>query len=645
MQILEIVLYSKQGEKRTLNLNPGKVNVITGDSMTGKSALTSIIDYCLGSSKCNVPVGRIRDTVAWFGLRLQFKSEQMFIARQNPKLGQQTATEMFYLQGDIVDSPKENPPASNTTHDAMKELIARKIGVSPSKNTPPEGQTRDPLVVTLRHALIYCFQEQGEITDKKFLFHNQGEERVPQAIKDTIPYFLGAVKEDRMILEQQLRSAKRDLKMAQRKLNEQEAIRGDSASKSVALIAEAQSAGLIENNVQSSDLSSTVNILRVLLSWVPEQLSFPGSERTTQIQQEIRDLKEAIYRVSDQIEAAKIFAQQRTGFEVEAQEQTFRLESINLYPDTSKGEHTCPLCSQETSGKIPTISDIRQSLEGMRSNLQFTTKDNPKLLEYTEQFQEEFSSLKQQIQQKNEELNGIYEAIDSAKQLRDLNVSRGKVIGRVSLWLESVNMVDESSALKDKVKDAEKIVLELEKKLDKGVQNDRLNSVLNRINSQMTTWSETLQLEHSGNPMRLDLSKLTVFIDRSDNPIPLSQMGSGKNWLGIHLITYLSLQKHFQEAGRPVPAFTFFDQPTQVFYPPEKELSEEEKTTLSAIKDEDRRSVDDMFNFIFDIVEKLEGKLQIIITDHADLTSNSRFQDAIVESWRGGQALIPKEWS
>ena len=48
MQILEIVLYDKTlTKKRTLKLEPGKVNIITGKSATGKSTIIDIIDYCL----------------------------------------------------------------------------------------------------------------------------------------------------------------------------------------------------------------------------------------------------------------------------------------------------------------------------------------------------------------------------------------------------------------------------------------------------------------------------------------------------------------------------------------------------------------------------------------------------------------------
>ena len=45
MQILELVLYGKNGQKRTLSFNPGKVNIIPGESKAGKSAVGDIIEY------------------------------------------------------------------------------------------------------------------------------------------------------------------------------------------------------------------------------------------------------------------------------------------------------------------------------------------------------------------------------------------------------------------------------------------------------------------------------------------------------------------------------------------------------------------------------------------------------------------------
>lgn len=66
-QIKEIVLWPKNGslEPRRLPFEKGKVNVISGGSRTGKSAIIPIIDYCLGSKKCRIPVNTIRNSCEW----------------------------------------------------------------------------------------------------------------------------------------------------------------------------------------------------------------------------------------------------------------------------------------------------------------------------------------------------------------------------------------------------------------------------------------------------------------------------------------------------------------------------------------------------------------------------------------------------
>jgi hypothetical protein len=207
MQILEIVLYNHNGQKRVLPLNLGRVNIITGRSATGKSALIEIVDYCLGRRECAVPEGVIRDTVAWFGLRLQFASGQVFIARQAPPPERQTTNRAYIEQGEIVSSPDATPAEPNTTIEAIEETLTLKLGIAPNLNIPTTGETRLPLAANIRHALFYCFQQQNDIAAKNYLFHRQYEDFVPQSIKDTLPYFLGAIQEDRLALEQELARA------------------------------------------------------------------------------------------------------------------------------------------------------------------------------------------------------------------------------------------------------------------------------------------------------------------------------------------------------------------------------------------------------------------------------------------------------
>lgn len=57
--IKSIIIFDKNGEKRVVPLKQG-VNIITGESKTGKSALVEIIDYCLCSTRCTVPKGKIQ---------------------------------------------------------------------------------------------------------------------------------------------------------------------------------------------------------------------------------------------------------------------------------------------------------------------------------------------------------------------------------------------------------------------------------------------------------------------------------------------------------------------------------------------------------------------------------------------------------
>lgn len=47
--VRDIILYGEGDLTRSVSLEPG-VNIITGESKTGKSALIPIVDYCLGSA-------------------------------------------------------------------------------------------------------------------------------------------------------------------------------------------------------------------------------------------------------------------------------------------------------------------------------------------------------------------------------------------------------------------------------------------------------------------------------------------------------------------------------------------------------------------------------------------------------------------
>lgn len=157
LQILDIVLYSHDGRHRVLSFRPGKFNVVTGASKTGKSALIAIVDYCFGSRECQVPEGPIRRSVSWFGVRLKLASGQAFIARRCPGTHTATSEECFVDVGYSVNVPLATDLRQTTNTNGLKGLLTGWTGIRDYIHEPPPGQARDPLTATIRHALSTPF--------------------------------------------------------------------------------------------------------------------------------------------------------------------------------------------------------------------------------------------------------------------------------------------------------------------------------------------------------------------------------------------------------------------------------------------------------------------------------------------------------
>src|SRR3712207_5478677 len=104
MQIDELILYNAAGDTRSIPLRAGRLNVITGDSRTGKSSLINVIRFLLGSGSPHTPYGPIQQSVAWYAMRAHVGDTAFFIAREAPP-GDQESSDAMLTIGDI------EPPA------------------------------------------------------------------------------------------------------------------------------------------------------------------------------------------------------------------------------------------------------------------------------------------------------------------------------------------------------------------------------------------------------------------------------------------------------------------------------------------------------------------------------------------------------
>ena len=636
MQIRELVLYGYNGKVRHLPFALGQVNIITGRSKSGKSVVGDIIDYCLGGDSCNIADGVVRDNVAWYGLLLQFEHERVFVARKNPDKGQQTTGVCYIDIGEKIEAPDNCDFSSNTNVSGIEESLTRRIGISENLNTPPEGQSRLPLAANIRHALYYCFQGQDEIAAKNFLFHHQSDDFITQAIKDTIPYFLGAISEEALTLENERSILKRKLTLEKRKLEENRNLMGGGSERAISLIGEARQAGLIDASTQIDykNYREMYSVLQTAMNWSPSMIgSNSGMDRLTFLQSKLQEIRDEFDEIGISLDNARKFVGETAGYSGEAQHQKMRLESIGLFEQLTFNPGKCPLCSGTLEQTLPSVEMIKASIVNLDKSIANVTREQPKLRAFISDLEREREKKQEEIKALEAEIDGLYQQESERARLRDINARRGKVVGRISLWVESVENDTESEKQEQVVKRIEGRIKEIDDILDRDSVEERKQSALSRIQEDMTKWAKALQLEHSDNPYRLDLNKVTVVVDKPERPVPLKQLGSGSNWVGVHLIAYFALQRFFVNANRPVPRFLFLDQPSQVYFP--SELDE---------KQIDWNEVNIMYQFIIDRTIELNGKLQVIVVDHADLKEDS-FRQFICENWWPiDKNLVPSDW-
>ncbi|HVX15906.1 MAG TPA: DUF3732 domain-containing protein [Pirellulales bacterium] len=640
-QLLNIAVYNAKGDRREIAFRTGQVNIVTGGSRTGKTALIYIVDYCLGRTDCTVPAGIIRDTVAWYAIRIQGQNSQVVIARPAPPDGQQTTTDAFLAVGGDLALPNHSELKKNTTTGALRQFLTEVVGITPNRHIPPVNQSRPPLSANVGHTCFYLFQPQDYIARRNILFYRQDEPQIPQAISDTLPFLLGAVGDDRFEKLQELRKVRRDVRLLEKRLEEEEQLKGHDNSRAIALLAEAQQVSLLPTGPASEDFGELVERLRQCLGWQPTTPTYEGDSTLAELQLRREQLRDEVSALEREIETAKAFALRQEGFSQEVIEQQVRLKSIGLYKDNGQDNPVCPLCNHELAEDIPKAQLMRGSLKDIDKQMEAVARQRPRLDAYISERQVRLATVQQSLAENRTSIEAIVQQQEVLQAHRTQQATQARTVGRISLFLDSLRETTESdSQVIAWLAAARQRVEELEQELaDEGVE-DRLQSALRIIGDQMSVWAQHLKLEFSEWPLAFDIAKLTVVAFRDSGKVRLLDMGSAENWMGYHLVTHLALHKWFVEKVRPVPHFLMLDQPTQVYFPkdPPKDGSFKE------LKDEDRQKVHRLFKFIFDTVKALHPHFQVIITDHADL-QELWYQRAIVQRWWGKDKFIPVSWT
>lgn len=645
MKIQSIFIYSHDGRRRDLIFDENGLSIITGRSSTGKSAISEIIEFCMGRSTFNVPEGVIRDRVSWFGVIYNFGSDQVLVVKPTPKPGYTSSSLAMLRRGNNLTPPIFDELSVNSDDDAVVTTLSNLLGIPENRTDVALEHSRTSYPANIKHSVYYLFQKQGIVSNKDQLLYRQNEPHRPQTIRDTLPILLGITSDERYDIEAKLRTARRNLKLNTKLLEEAGDFMDSSYNKGISILSETKAVGIVGASVSAKNAEDIVRILQEALKWKPKAIPEEDTGRISKIESSIFELRENRKKLERKLETALQFSQKTAGYTSEVDEQIDRLSSIKSLPkDPKTGEWQWPFSEKNLGMSTPIAKALLSELRSLEVEMRIVAGDRPKLEAYIVEEHHSIRLIAEKIRTKELELSAAIEANEKIAELGSRNNAAFRVLGRISLFLEGARPNDELKMMESEHQRLKLKVDELERKFDAEDTKERLTSVMNNISSRMMRYIKELDAEFNEFPFRFDLTDLTVVVDRPERPVPMWRTGGAENHLAYHLAALLALHQFALTNNRPIPSFLLIDQPTQVYFPSLKAYKETDGSIQKTEQDADLIAVRRLFKLLLRFTKEDAPGFQIIVTEHANLREQW-FQDALIEKpWTKPPALVPEDW-
>ncbi|AHE27397.1 AAA family ATPase, partial [Burkholderia pseudomallei] len=182
-----ITLWSRTGERRSLRFERNRLNVITGESHTGKSALLDIIDYCFLASSHKLPDSIINENVGWYGLTFYVNDKTYTIARRSPRDNEVSSDYYFSSTGVVPDMPE-----SNTKEGDIRTILEAEFHITDKVTVAYGGRAlKTGSKVSFRYFFLFNTISEDIITNSKVFFDKQSEERYQEALPRIFDMALG----------------------------------------------------------------------------------------------------------------------------------------------------------------------------------------------------------------------------------------------------------------------------------------------------------------------------------------------------------------------------------------------------------------------------------------------------------------------
>ncbi|HCW3748820.1 DUF3732 domain-containing protein [Acinetobacter baumannii] len=638
--IHEIGVIDKQGFKHPVNFKIG-LNIVTGKSSTGKSALIEIFDYCFGSGENTIPKGVITTSASVYYVALRVNEQDMVLAR-DPDI----PTKAFLRRVEIFNTTEIDSDYFNVSYfrplgefkKHLRDFFLDIDDVDESLVAKAYRGNRKAPTPSIRSFSSFMLQHQNLVANKHALFYRFDEkEKRDQTIEHT-KIFLGLVDQEFFHLSQEKERLSTEVRSLERQ-KETNKRTSESYKQKVAPVlsqlyalmgfkSEPLAFDKVLRHPQSAKdqldgiiVAEKIDYNSDAMTQRYEQLKLARNQKTT----ELRKLQRQVSSINRHIQEEERFV--------------FNIKQFSSPKNVHISASICPFCHTEKDSLRQSAEKLKQAISKVSGNLAQARPMKAKFESSLVEVQRNIDVVSNTVKELNQQITEIEHTDEQLAKQKSLYESI--VIQKAKLFalLDTLNMADDIE-LEKEIKELKKQLKKITDALKKYDVQKGLTDASNKVNKYMAEIGSHFEFEASYKPINLHFSFETFdlyHLTPGGEKIYLRSMGSGANWLYCHVTLFLAMHKYFAELGKKcaIPSVLFLDQPTQVYFPnfnrdnsatfEEQKIQETEQRRFLKIGqniDEDIKAVENLFSQLSTYCNELElnngFSPQIIVTDHAD---------------------------
>ncbi len=592
--------------RRELKFEEDKVNVITGESNTGKTAILHIVDYCLFASKHKISESKINENVAWYGINLKINDKHYTVARKSPN---RTNTSSEYYFSSVGEVPEF--PSSNMTEGSLKETLETEFDIDKDVTIPfGGGSLKANSKISLRYFMLFCSISGDIIQHSEVFFDKQNDNRYREALPRIFDLAVGIETVENILLREKILALQAQLVKIEKKNTRISEKKNEFHGELKSIASQAKEFGLI--NEESGAIESVEFLTSVIDTGINQAYSEKGSRL-------------------DEITSEKSFLERKirnlTRFQSAYKEYK---SSLSVIEDSLRPVEYWK--SKDDIVKTSIFDDLISSLEEDFSRIKQVNKKRTPIDGKTS---DEIAECKRLISELEEEAKALPKQVKSFSDDRDKYIFLGQTKTKLDLYTAN-NDYDEITSKKEIEDQLNSIQV-----ADTTESRDLCVKVLEEIIQEYMKLVKP-SLENYGGYQPVFSYKDKKIDFRKPKATYIEPAGSSSNDMFKHLFMFLGLHElMLTKDSKHVPSFLLIDQPSRPYYGEEENLSEHR------LQHSDKAKVIDAFklldSFTENVLNNMQKSFQMIVLEHVPKEYFDDFDNIhLVEEFRDGNALVPQ---